>query len=158
VRSRRTRSLEKPLTLCRRIADTHDVTGAPTSSGPSAGRRTTALVVAAGDHEVVLLPDDVNTLMAAMDRLVDGVTATIERTHQRPAEAEVTRKALENVGSLRDVLGSSTSRLTEPPVEITRETARLLRQVMADLSGYQRHDLTRGLRDLALALDAAYPF
>jgi hypothetical protein len=32
--------------------------------------------------------------------------------------------------------------------EVTRDRARLLREVLADITGYQRGDLTPGLRDL----------
>ena len=123
-------------------------------SPPAAGR-TSPLALRAGGHEVVLLPADVNTLIAGMDRLVETVTAKLE--HAAPADAEVPRRALEGVFTLRGLLEASTSRLTDPPVEITRETARVLRQVMGDLSGYQKSDLTRGLRELALAIERGFP-
>jgi len=106
---------------------------------------------------VVLLPDDVNTLIDGIDRLVDAVSAGIDRSH-RPHQPHVSRHMLERVEMLRGVLGASTSKLTDPAVEIPREDARLLRQVMADISGYQRNDLTRGLIELSLALDSAFPF
>jgi hypothetical protein len=103
----------------------------------------------------VLLPADVDTLIAGIDRLVDTVTAKLEQA--APANPDVSRRALEGVGALRRLLEASTSRLTDPPVEITRETARILRQVMGDLSGYQKADLTRGLRELALAIERGFP-
>jgi hypothetical protein len=122
------------------------VTSRPSPSSSASARRRQSLALRAGEREVVLLPDDVNTL-------IDG----IDRSH-RPHEPHVSRDVLERVEALRGVLGASTSKLTDPAVEITREDARLLRQVMADISGYQRSDLTRGLIDLSLALDGAFPF
>jgi hypothetical protein len=133
------------------------VTSRPSPSSSASARRRQSLALRAGEREVVLLPDDVNTLIDGIDRLVDAVNARIDRSH-RPHEPHVSRDVLERVEALRGVLGASTSKLTDPAVEITREDARLLRQVMADISGYQRSDLTRGLIDLSLALDGAFPF
>jgi hypothetical protein len=116
--------------------------------------RTSPLALRAGEHEVVLLPADVNALIDGMDRLVASVAQSAGGGR---GASGVSLQAVENIGTLRTLLDSSTSRLTDPPVELDRDAARVLRQVMADLSGYQKSDLTRGLRDLAAAIERGFP-
>jgi len=117
--------------------------------------RTSPLALRAGEQEVVLLPADVNTLIDGMDRLVASVAQSAGGG--RRGASGVSLQAVENIGALRALLDTSTSRLTDPPVEITRDAGRVLRQVMADLSGYQKADLTRGLRELAVAIERGFP-
>jgi hypothetical protein len=116
--------------------------------------RTSPLALRAGEHEVVLLPADVNALVDGMDRLVASVSRSAGSGR---VSSGVSLRAVESIGALRTLLDSSTSRLTDPPVELDRDSARLLRQVLADLSGYQKADLTRGLRDLAVAIERGFP-
>jgi hypothetical protein len=51
------------------------------------------------------------------------------------------------------VLVSSSTSLAGPPLKLERRIARLLRDVIADMRGYQRMDLTAGLIELRRMLD-----
>ena len=76
--------------------------------------------------------DDVNLLLAGIDALVDGPHAS------HLGELETLRRAL---------LAASTS-LLSPPLRLEDDGARLLRNLLIDLTGYQRVELTVGLDQL----------
>lgn len=54
---------------------------------------------------------------------------------------------------LADLLVRASSSLVEPPLKIDRRVGRLLRDVLADMRGYQRLDLTTPLQDLRRMLE-----
>ena len=98
----------------------------------SVGRREQPLALRVPQGAVVLSADDVNLLLAGIEALVDGPHAS------RLGELEMLR---------RELLAASTSVLS-PPLEMDDNEARLLRNVLIDLSGYQRVELTASLDQL----------
>jgi hypothetical protein len=121
----------------------------------SGARRTKPLSVRIGSINLILVAADVNLLIEAAGRLAEGMRQTHER--EGPATtAESLRLHLAELESLREVLANAAGSPADPPLAITRERARLLRQVMADVTGYQRGELTVSLRELRQILTDAY--
>jgi hypothetical protein len=81
---------------------------------------------------VALSAPDVNLLLAGIDALIDGPHAS----------------HLGELATLRDELLTSSGSLFSPPLRIGDGEERLLRNVLLDLTGYQRVDLTAGLSEL----------
>ena len=116
-----------------------------------ASAETRPLALQVGDGELLLVASDVNVLLDAIERLAEGMREAFLH-HQQPGvlEALLTRSA--ELESLQDALATPARSLADPPLEITRVRARLLREVLADITGYQRGELTPGLRDLRRVL------
>ena len=116
-----------------------------------ASAETRPLALQVGDGELILVASDVNVLLDAIERLAEGMRESC-LYHQQPGvlEALLTRSA--ELESLQDALATPARSLADPPLEITRVRARLLREVLADITGYQRGELTPGLRDLRRVL------
>jgi len=116
-----------------------------------ASAETRPLALQVGDGELLLVASDVNVLLDAIERLAEGMRESC-LYHQQPGvlEALLTRSA--ELESLQDALATPARSLADPPLEITRVRARLLREVLADITGYQRGELTPGLRDLRRVL------
>lgn len=106
------------------------------------------LALSIGGEELILLGDDVNAVVQSIDKLIGTTYEALRRSGANESRIEVSRKAIADYEKLADVLCAAGSRLGDPPVEIDREHARLLRQAVADLDGYQRRELTPGLLDL----------
>jgi hypothetical protein len=105
-----------------------------------------------GDGEVILLADDVNQLVESADKLV---AATYESLKRAGGEHEVSQKAIDELESISEVLTTEGLGFGDPPVDVDRDRARILRQLLADIDGYQRRELTPGLLDLRRQLTAA---
>jgi hypothetical protein len=116
--------------------------------------RTRPLALLIGDEELILLGDDVNALVESIDKLIAATYEALRRSGADASRIEASEHAIKVYGELAEVLSTSGSRLGDPPVEVDRERARLLRQVVADLDGYQRRELTPGLLDLRKRLSA----
>jgi hypothetical protein len=110
--------------------------------------RTRPLALLIGDEELILLGNDVNALVESIDKLIAATYDALRRSGADGSRVEISQQAIKDYEELAEVLSTSGSRLGDPPVEIDRERARLLRQVVADLDGYQRRELTPGLLDL----------
>jgi hypothetical protein len=121
----------------------------------SGSRRTKPLPVRIGSVNLILVAADVNLLIEAAERLAQGMQQTHER-EGHAGTAESLRLHLAELESLQEALASACGSLADPPLEISRERARLLRQVMADVTGYQRGELTVPLRELRQILTDAY--
>jgi hypothetical protein len=116
------------------------------------GRRERPLLMRRGLFELVLPADDANMLLDAIDRLVEGMQKS-RWDEDLPGVVEALNAHVERLYDLRDVLVSSSSSLAGPPLKLERQIARLLRDVIADMRGYQRIDLTAGLIELRRMLD-----
>lgn len=92
--------------------------------------RPLSLRLAAGS--IALSADDVNLVLQGIDALVDGPHAS----------------HLGELRALRDELVTASSSLFAPPLRIEADDERLLRNVLLDLTGYQRVELTLGLLEL----------
>jgi hypothetical protein len=98
----------------------------------SLGRREGPLWLRPPGGAVVLSADDVNLLLAGIDALIDGPHAS----------------HLGELGRLRRELLTASTSFLSPPLQLGDAEARLLRNVLIDLTGYQRVELTAGLDEL----------
>jgi hypothetical protein len=113
--------------------------------------RVRPLAFSIGEHEVILLTSEANVLIAAGDRLHSEL---IKQMTQVGATAGVTLEEANTLDSLLERLATESATTADPAVRIATEEERLvLRRILAELKGYQRGDLTRGLHELRLALD-----
>ena len=120
----------------------HDAQPAPTREP-----RTRPLPVLVDDEEVILLADDVNALIESADKLVASTHASLERAGQRHLH-EVAQRSLDELEELTELLSTAALRFGDPPLELDADRTRVLRKVLADISGYQRRELTPGLQEL----------
>jgi hypothetical protein len=110
-------------------------------------RRSSPLPLLVRDAEIILSAGDTN-------RLIDGFTAyaaSLEesaRESRRPDVIADTHDTIERLRALAAGLATPSNPLTDPPFELEAEQARLVRRVLADMSGYQRGDLTPALVEL----------
>jgi hypothetical protein len=109
------------------------------------------LVVKRGELHVSLSPNDVELLVQAIDVMVEGVRRAYAREEERPGFAETLEAHVVDLDGLRRKLIASSGTHLRPwspgPAE-----AGLLRGVLSDITGYQRGDLTAGLRELRVIL------
>jgi hypothetical protein len=116
------------------------------------GRRERPLLMRRGTFELVLPAEDANMLLDGIDRLIDGMQKS-RWDEDQPGVVAALNAHLDRLHGLQEVLLSSSSSLVGPPLKLERRIARLLRDVIADMRGYQRIDLTTGLVELRRMLD-----
>jgi hypothetical protein len=104
--------------------------------------------VQVGDVHLVLSSADVTALASGFDRLVEGMVRSHSEVAARPGMADALQAHLSDLQELRQAFVRSSGSLADPPLELDRGKARLVRSVLADITGYQRGDLTPGLRQL----------
>jgi hypothetical protein len=103
--------------------------------------------------ELTLLADDVNTLIEAARLWSDSLTQQREQArHERAEGYEVFEPLLETLASLRETLATAPSGLLDPPLLVDEAQLHLLRQLLDEMVGYQRRELTPGLAELKVAL------
>jgi hypothetical protein len=108
--------------------------------------RLRTLLIQRGGLRVSLQSDDIDALLQAIDVMVDGVRKAYAREQDRPGFAETLEAHVFDLEGLRrKLLASSGTRFPWSP-GVT--DASLLRSVLADITGYQRGDLTPTLREL----------
>jgi len=114
--------------------------------------RLRTLVVKRGQLHVSLPSDDIDALLRAIDVMVDGVRKAHAREQDRPGFSETLQAHVVDLEGLRrKLLASSGTRFPWSPA-VTE--ASLLRSVLADITGYQRGDLTPALRELRRVLSS----
>jgi hypothetical protein len=118
----------------------------------ASGRRERPLLMRRGTLELVLPAEDANLLLDAIDRLVEGMQKS-RWDENLPGVLEALNAHVGRLHELQAVLVGSSSSLAGPPLKLERRIARLLRDVIADMRGYQRIDLTAGLIELRRMLD-----
>jgi hypothetical protein len=116
---------------------------------PSREPRTRPLPVLVGGTEVILLAEDVNALLQSVDNLVASTYKSLERAG---ASLEIGQRSIDELEELGEQLATSGGRLGDPPLEIDGDGSRVMRKVLADIDGYQRRELTPGLRELRTLL------
>jgi hypothetical protein len=99
------------------------------------------------DGMYTLLPaSDAAGLIESIDTMIDGVQRA-SAAETRAGFTEALQAQVRELEALQAKLaGFSGSALQ--PLELEQSEARLLRRVIADLTGYQRGELTSGLREL----------
>jgi hypothetical protein len=120
---------------------------------PAREPRTRPLPVLVGGNEVILLAEEVNALIESVDKLVASTYESIERAGQRHLH-EIAQRSIDELEALADVLTGYGGRFGDPPLELDGDRSRVLRKVLADFDGYQRRELTAGLRELRAFLAA----
>lgn len=100
-----------------------------------------------GDVHLFLDAGDVNCLVGGIDRLIEGMLRSNGSTEQ-PGMAEAVQSHIADLEQLRRGFAQPSGTLADPPLQLDPRRARLVRSVLADITGYQRGDLTPGLRDL----------
>jgi hypothetical protein len=116
--------------------------------------RARTLLVRYGNVHLILPGHDVTQLIEAIDTLAEGVRKA-HLGRDVPGATKALEGHLDALQRLKDALAAPAHSLADPPLEITREHGRLLRQVLADISGYQRGELTSSLRELRRILSEA---
>jgi len=114
---------------------------------PTREPRTRPLPVLVGGVEVILLAEDVNALLESVDNLVASTRKSLERAGATHIH-EIAQRSIDELEELGDQLATSGGRFGDPPLEIDGDGSRVLRKVLADIDGYQRRELTPGLREL----------
>ena len=107
----------------------------------SVSRRQRPLPLQVGDVYLILVPDDVNAILAGIGKLADGMRNANAGQDVRPGAEKALGTYLDELAALQQALTAPASSLADPPFEVTRDRARLLRLVLADITGYQRGDL-----------------
>jgi hypothetical protein len=118
----------------------------------ASGRRERPLLMRRGAFELVLPAADANMLLDAIDRLIEGMQKS-RWDEDLPGVLEALNAHVDRLHDLQEVLVGSSTSLAGPPLKLERRIARLLRDVIADMRGYQRMDLTAGLIELRRMLD-----
>jgi hypothetical protein len=110
--------------------------------------RVRPLAVQVGDVHLFLSSGDVELLLDGIDRLMAGMVKSHATSAGRPGVAEALQAHIADLEGLRQVFSRPSVSLADPPLKLDRGEARLVRSVLADIDGYQRGDLTPGLREL----------
>lgn len=116
---------------------------------PTREPRSRPLPVLVGGVEVILLAEDVNALLESVDNLVASTHKSLERAG---ASLEIGQRSIDELEDLGNRLSTSGGRLGDPPLELDGDRSRVMRKVLADIDGYQRRELTPGLRELRALL------
>jgi hypothetical protein len=115
--------------------------------------RPRSLFVVQGELHCSVSPEEVMLLGQGIDAMIDGVrTAYINE--DRPGFADTLERHVNELQALRDRL-MSPDRSPLEPFKPDKRDAGLLRGVLSDITGYQRGDLSPGLRDLRQILSTA---
>ena len=109
--------------------------------------RLRTLFVKRGELHVSLSSRDIEVLVNAIDLMADGVRKAYASEEARPGFAETLEAHVGDLEGLRRKLVSHSGRQL-PAWNPGVSERGLLRGVLADITGYQRGDLTPGLREL----------
>ena len=105
------------------------------------------LVVKRGELRTSLSPHDRQLLARAIDVMIEGVRKAYVGEEDRPGFAKALQAHVLDLEGLREKLIATTGSIFRPWTPASSE-ASLLRSVLSDITGYQRGDLTPGLREL----------
>jgi hypothetical protein len=120
------------------------------SSQPS---RVRWLAVQVGAEHLFLSSADVAALVEAIDRLTEGMLKSHTGITAPPDIAGALQDSIRALHELRQAIVRTSGSLADPPLKLERSQKGLLRTVLADITGYQRGDLTPGLRQLRQLLN-----
>ena len=103
---------------------------------------------------MTLTASDINALVSGMEVWRHSLTKQVEQLG--PDKPEAHGAAMRRIGrleELEELLIRQPSGLTDPPLELDADHASLVQEALGELTGYQRGELTGGLRELKLAFD-----
>ena len=119
---------------------------------PSA-RRNGPLTLGLGGSELTLTGSEVNALISGMEAWRHSLKRQLEQiARDKPQAMEAATRRIGRLEQLEDVLAGTASGLSDPPLELDDDQATLVQETLGELTGYQRRELTGGLRELKLAL------
>jgi hypothetical protein len=115
--------------------------------------RSDPLTIGVGQSEFTLTSSEVNALISGMEAWRHSLKRQLEQiARDKPQAIEAATRRIGRLERLEDVLVGTSSRLSDPPLELDADQATLVEETLGELTGYQRGELTGGLRELKLAL------
>jgi len=133
---------------CRAILQTWQTASAKGSTGYARGvpRRERPLALQIAGNETILIGSEVDELIGASERLRASIG---EHALRRPGKGdEALLATIQGLSALEESLATAAPGPLDPPLAIGADEAKLLRRILAELVGYQRGDLSDGLKSL----------
>jgi hypothetical protein len=123
------------------------------SDEQSSRLRSDPLTIGVGQSEFTLTSSEVNALISGMEAWRHSLARQLNQiSRDQPQALEAATRRMGRLERLEEVLVSTSSRLSDPPLELDDDQAKLVEETLGELTGYQRGELTGGLRELKLAL------
>jgi hypothetical protein len=121
------------------------------SEAQRAGRRSGPLSVRVGEADVMLTSLDATALIEGIEAWRRSLAKRLEES-DKPETHEAATRRIGRLEQLEGLLVSAPSGLSDPPLELDDDQAKLVREALGELTGYQRSELSVGLRELRLTL------
>jgi hypothetical protein len=111
------------------------------------------LTLRAGELEVTLTASEVQALIEAMEARRRMLTRQLgQRARETPHTLEGATRRIGRLEQLEELLLRVSPSVSDPPLELDADQATLVLETLGGLSGYQRGEITGGLKDLGRAL------
>ena len=115
--------------------------------------RSDPLTIGVGQSELTLTSSEVNALISGMETWRHSLARQLGQiSRDQPQALEAAARRMGRLERLEEVLMSTPSRLSDPPLELDEDQAKLVEEALGELTGYQRGELSGGLRELKLVL------
>jgi hypothetical protein len=109
--------------------------------------------VRVGETDVTLTSLDANALIDGIEAWRRSLKKQLDQhLRDKPETLQAGTRRIGRLEQLESVLVSAPSGLSDPSVELDDEQAKLLLDALGELTGYQRGELSNGLRELKLVL------
>jgi hypothetical protein len=116
-------------------------------------RRSGPLTILVGQVELTLVSSEVNTLIDGMREWRQMLSRQLDQLRRdKPQALEATTRRIGRIEQLEELLAGKSSRLGDPPLMFDADQTDLVQETLGEISGYQRGELTGGLKDLRMAL------
>jgi hypothetical protein len=98
--------------------------------------------------ELMLPARDVDAVVSGARLWAQDLAQRAEKAHERVGDVELAAEAGLSVDRLTETLVGAPFGLREPALALSADDVRTLRKVLAEMVGYQRVELSPGLRQL----------
>ena len=116
-------------------------------------RRSGPLTIEIGGSELTLTSSEVNVLLEGMREWRQMLSRQLEQIRRdKPQALEATTRRIGRIEQLEELLATKSSRLGDPALVLDADQTDLVQETLGEISGYQRGELTGGLKDLRMAL------
>ena len=116
-------------------------------------RRSGPLTILVGQTELTLVSSEVNILIDGMKEWRQALSRQLDQVRRdKPQALEATTRRIGRIEQLEELLAGKSSRLGDPPLVFDADQTDLVQETLGEISGYQRGELTGGLKDLRMAL------
>jgi len=116
-------------------------------------RRSGPLTILVGQTELTLVSSEVNVLIDGMREWRQMLARQLEQVRRdKPQALEATTRRIGRIEQLEELLAGTSSRLGDAPLTFDADQSDLVQETLGEISGYQRGELTGGLKDLRMAL------